>query len=38
MPEIEIAQAMINFLAFFMPAFIVFLVIDWLVSLFHYDK
>jgi len=33
--SIELAQAMVNFLAFFMPAFIVFLVIDWVTGLFR---
>jgi len=34
---IQLAQAMIEFLASFMPAFIVFLVIDWLLGLFRRD-
>lgn len=34
----QLAQAMIEFLAFFAPAFIVFLVIDWVTSLFRKDS
>jgi len=33
----QLAQAMIQFIAFFTPAFIVFLVVDWVVGLFHND-
>jgi len=34
----DLAQAMIEMLAFFMPAFIVFLVVEWLLGLFRRDK
>lgn len=33
----QLAQALIQFLAFYTPAFIVFLVIDWATSLFRKD-
>lgn len=33
----ELAQYMITFLAFFSPAFIVFIVIEWLLGLFRHD-
>lgn len=33
----QLAQAMITFLAFFTPAFIVFLVVEWLLGLFRAD-
>lgn len=33
----QLAQAMIQFLTFFTPAFIVFLVIDWVLGLFRAD-
>lgn len=33
-----VAQAMINVLAYFMPAFIVFLVVEWVTSLFRRDN
>lgn len=32
---ITLANAMINFLAFFLPAFVIFLVVEWLVGLFR---
>lgn len=35
--EIQLAQAMINFISFFLPAFIVFLVLEWLLGLFRND-
>lgn len=34
----QLAQALIQFLAYFTPAFIVFLVIDWAVGLFRHDS
>lgn len=34
----QLAQALINFLAFFTPAFMLFLVIDWVVGLFRHDS
>lgn len=38
MPEnIQLANEMIKFLAFFTPAFIVFLVIEWLMGVFRND-
>lgn len=36
-PSIELAQAMVDFLAFFMPGFIVFVVVEWAISLFRRD-
>jgi len=35
--EQQLAQAMINFLAYFSPAFITFLVIEWVLGLFRHD-
>lgn len=35
--ETAVAQAMINTIAFFLPAFVVFLVIEWLLGLFRRD-
>jgi len=37
-PEIQLANAMISFLAFFTAPFIVFLVIEWLLGLFRRDN
>lgn len=37
-PELQLAQALVNFLAFFMPGFIVMLVIEWVVGLFRHDS
>lgn len=34
----QLAQALIQFLVFFTPAFIVFLVVDWLTGLFRHDS
>lgn len=34
-PALELAQAMIDFLSFFVLPFIVFLVIEWLLDLFR---
>jgi len=36
--SLQLAQAMITFIAFFMPAFIVFLVVEWLLGLFRHDN
>lgn len=36
-PSIEIAQAMVNFIAFFMPTFMIFVVLEWVLSLFRKD-
>jgi len=33
----QLAQSMITFLAYFMPAFIVFLTVEWLLGLFRHD-
>lgn len=33
----QLAQAMVEFLAFFMPAFIVFVVIEWAMGFFRAD-
>lgn len=33
----QLAQAMVEFIAYFMPAFIVFLVVEWVVGLFRAD-
>jgi len=33
--SIALANAMVEFLAFFLPAFVIFLVIEWLVDLFR---
>jgi len=35
--EQQLAQAMINFLAYFTPVFIVFLVVEWVLGLFRHD-
>lgn len=35
--SIALANAMVEFLAFFTPAFIVFLVLDWALGLFRSD-
>jgi len=32
---IALANAMVEFLAFFLPAFVIFLVVEWLVGLFR---
>lgn len=37
-PEYQLAQALVDFLAFFMPGFIVMLVIEWAVGLFRHDN
>jgi len=34
----ELAQAMIDFLAFFSPVFIVFLVVEWALGAFRHDN
>lgn len=34
-PSIELAQAMIEFLAFFLPTFVIFLAIEWVIGLFR---
>lgn len=34
----QLAQALIQFLAYFTPAFIVFLVVEWAVGLFRRDR
>lgn len=36
--SIALANAMVDFLAFFMPAFIVFLVLEWVTGLFRHDN
>lgn len=33
----QLGQAMIDFIAFFLPAFVVFLVVEWLIGLFRRD-
>jgi len=35
--SLQLSQAMIEFIAFFMPAFVVFLVIEWVLKLFRRD-
>lgn len=32
-----LAQALVQFLAFFMPGFVVMLVVEWLIGLFRHD-
>lgn len=34
----QLGQALIEFLAFFTPAFIIFLVVDWITGLFRRDN
>lgn len=34
----QVAQALIQFLAFFTPGFIVFLIVDWVTGLFRHDS
>lgn len=36
--SIQLANAMIQFIAYFTPAFIAFLVIEWVVGLFRRDS
>lgn len=36
-PEIQLAQALVDILTFFMPGFVVMLVIEWAVGLFRRD-
>lgn len=36
-PAEQLAQAMVTFLSFFSPVFIVILVVDWVVGLFRAD-
>jgi hypothetical protein len=34
---VTLANAMVEFIAFFLPAFVIFLVVEWLVGLFRHD-
>ena len=37
-PPIELAQALIDFLAFFAPGFVIMLAVEWAVGLFRHDN
>lgn len=37
-PEIEIAQALVDLIAFFLPAFIVMLAVEWAVGFFRSSR
>lgn len=34
----QLAQALIQFLAYFTPGFVVFLVVEWVIGLFRHDS
>lgn len=36
-PSLQLGQAAVEFVAFFLPAFVVFLVVEWAVGLFRRD-